>query len=145
MPRFRRRVVLPALSLGDPHWADDAGFDIARHVHALKLAAPGGDAELRELAGVLLSTPLDPRRPLWRLNLVSGVGDGFALVGQAHHALVDGLAAVEIATLLLDVRGAPRRRRDRRTGSRSPHPRRPARSAPRCAAEPPDPRRPARR
>jgi WS/DGAT/MGAT family acyltransferase len=106
MPRFRRRVVQPALSLGDPHWADDAGFDIARHVHGVALRAPGGAAELRELAGVLLSTPLDARRPLWRLNLIGGVDGGFALVGQAHHALVDGLAAVEIATLLLDVRGA---------------------------------------
>ncbi len=105
MPRFRRRVVLPAFSLGDPHWADDAGFDVARHVHSLKLAPPAGSAALRELAGVLLSTPLDATRPLWRLNLITGVGDGFALVGQAHHALVDGMAAVEVATLLLDVTG----------------------------------------
>ena len=37
-PRFRRRVVEPALGRGDPHWADDAGFDVARHVHALRLA-----------------------------------------------------------------------------------------------------------
>jgi WS/DGAT/MGAT family acyltransferase len=29
-------------------------------------------------------------------------GGGFAVVGQAHHALVDGVAAVEVAMLLLD-------------------------------------------
>ena len=34
VPRFRRRVAHPRLGLGDQHWADDAGFDIARHVHA---------------------------------------------------------------------------------------------------------------
>ena len=106
MPRFRRRVVLPALGLGDPHWTDDAGFDVARHVHAMKLAPPAGTGQLRELAGVLLSTPLDPQRPLWRLQLVTGLEGGFAIVGQAHHALVDGLAAVEVATLLLTSAGA---------------------------------------
>lgn len=106
MPRFRRRVVLPALSLGDAHWADDAGFDVARHVHSVKLRAPAGQTQLRELAQLLLSTPLDLQRPLWRLNLVTGLDGGFALVGQAHHALVDGLAAVEVATLLLDVKAS---------------------------------------
>jgi len=108
IPRFRRRVVRPALGLGDPHWADDRGFDIARHVHALRLGAPAGPAELRELAGVLLSTPLDGHRPLWRLYLVSGLRDGgFAIVGQAHHALVDGMAAIEVATMLFDELGGP--------------------------------------
>src|SRR5436190_15342616 len=58
VPRFRRRVVRPALGLGDAHWTDDVGFDVARHVHALRLAPPAGEAELRELVGVLLSRPL---------------------------------------------------------------------------------------
>ena len=106
----------PALGLGDPHWADDAGFDVARHVHALRLAAPAGAAELRDLAGVLLAGPLDPVRPLWRMTLVTGLqGGGFALIGQAHHALVDGVAALEVAALVLDpaararcARAAPR-------------------------------------
>jgi diacylglycerol O-acyltransferase / wax synthase len=110
VPRFRRRVVRPAFGLGDPHWADDAGFDVARHVHAVRLPAPAGQAELRELAGALLSHPLDPHRPLWRLYLVEGLEPGgFAIVGQAHHALVDGVAAVEVALLLFDAAGAPRR------------------------------------
>lgn len=111
LPRFRRRVVEPPLGLGDPHWADDAGFDVARHVHALRLAAPAGPAELRELAGVLLADPLDRTRPLWCMTLVTGLRDGgFALVGQAHHALVDGAAALELAALLLDPARAPARR-----------------------------------
>jgi diacylglycerol O-acyltransferase / wax synthase len=108
VPRFRRRVVRPPLGLGDPHWADDPLFDVAHHVHGLRLAAPGGPAELRELAGRLLSHRLDPRRPLWRMTLVDGLAaGGFAMIGQAHHALVDGIAAVEVAMLLFDVEGAP--------------------------------------
>ncbi len=99
VPRFRRRVTAPAL--GDPRWVDDPGFDVARHVHELTVAAPGSAAELRDLAGLLLSRPLDPARPLWQLYLVRGLApDGFALVGQAHHALVDGIAAIEVAALL---------------------------------------------
>ena len=119
VPRFRRRVSRPRLRLGDPHWADDAGFDIARHVHAVTLAPPAGPSELRELAGTLLSAPLDPAHPLWRMYLVGGLrGGGWAVVGQAHHALVDGIAAVEVAMLLFDAAGHP------------PAPARPARWAP---------------
>lgn len=106
MPRFRRRVVAPAIGFADPHWADDEGFDIARHVHAMRLAPPAGPAELRELTGVLLAAPLDAQRPLWRMNLVTGLaGGGFALVGQAHHALLDGVGAVQLAALLFDLPG----------------------------------------
>ena len=40
-------------------------------------------------------------------------GPGFAIVGQAHHALVDGIAAIEVATLLFGPapRAARRQRR----------------------------------
>jgi diacylglycerol O-acyltransferase len=104
VPRFRRRVVRRAF--GDPQWVDDAAFDIARHVHAVTLAPPAGAGELRALAGALLSRPLDPSRPLWRLYLVDGLATGdWAVIGQAHHALVDGIAAVEVAMLLFDVVG----------------------------------------
>jgi diacylglycerol O-acyltransferase / wax synthase len=103
VPRFRRRVVRPAFGLGDAYWADDPAFDIANHVHGLRLADPGGPQELRELAGALLSVRLDHRRPLWRLCLIDGLASGgFALVGQAHHALVDGIAAIQVALLLFD-------------------------------------------
>ena len=106
VPRFRRRVVRPRI--GDPRWVDDPGFDVANHVYAVTLAPPAGGRELRDLAGRLLSQPLDPRHPLWRVYLVSGLrGEGWAVIGQAHHALVDGIAAVEVAMLLFDAAGHP--------------------------------------
>jgi diacylglycerol O-acyltransferase len=99
VPRFRRRLVRPALS--GPLWADDPGFDVAHHAFAVSLAAPGGAGQLREVAGALLSQPLPADRPLWRMYLVDGLADGgFAVIGQAHHALVDGIAAIEVALLL---------------------------------------------
>jgi WS/DGAT/MGAT family acyltransferase len=102
VPRFRRRLVAPApLGLGGPSWVDDPGFDVARHAFAVSLPAPGGAEQLREIAGLLLSQPLPADRPLWRMYLLDGLdGGGFALVGQAHHALVDGIAAIEVALLL---------------------------------------------
>jgi len=105
VPRFRRVVRSTAAGLA---WVDDPGFDVAHHVDAVHLPAPGGPAELRETAGALLGRTLDPARPLWRFYLVDGLRDGgFAVVGQAHHALVDGIAAIEVATLLFDLAGAP--------------------------------------
>lgn len=100
VPRFRRRIAgVP----GGLAWVDDPTFDVAGHVHHVTLPAPGGTGELRGTAGALLSRPLDPARPLWRMYLVDGLaGGGFALVGQVHHALVDGIAAVEVALLLFD-------------------------------------------
>jgi len=94
VPRFRRRLTRVAPDV--PAWADDPSFDVARHVFGV---SPRGD--LAELAGTLLSAPLPGDRPLWRMYLVDGLpGGGFALVGQAHHALLDGVAAVQVAQLL---------------------------------------------
>jgi diacylglycerol O-acyltransferase / wax synthase len=103
LPRFRRRVLSSRLMLHDPMWVDDERFDIAEHVRVIRVPQSGGPPATRRIAGELLSTPLDLSRPLWRLCLLDGLeADRFAIVGQVHHALVDGVAAVEMAELLLD-------------------------------------------
>ena len=103
VPRFRRRALCSRLRLHDPVWIDDESFDVARHVLAVPAPSECSTAELRALAGELLSAPLDAGRPLWRLHLITGLRGGrFAIVGQVHHALADGLGAVALAALLLD-------------------------------------------
>ena len=100
LPRLRRRVMTSPLH--HPLWVDDPGFDLRYHVARLEIPRPGGSRELRGLVGAVLSEPLDPERPLWRLYLLEGLrGGGFAMVAKAHHALVDGLAAVQLARLLV--------------------------------------------
>ena len=67
------------------------------------LPSPGDDAELRELVGRLMSEPLDFARPLWQLYLVEGLDGGrHAYVNKTHHALVDGVAAIDVGTVILD-------------------------------------------
>jgi diacylglycerol O-acyltransferase / wax synthase len=100
-PRFRQ-VVAPA-PLGEPIWVDDPDFRLDRHV----TVAPGpvrGRRELERLSGSFLSRQLDRRRPLWQVVVVPRAGPGRAAVlGKVHHAMVDGIAAVELGTLLFDL------------------------------------------
>jgi WS/DGAT/MGAT family acyltransferase len=100
-PRFRQRVV-PA-PLGEPLWVDDPTFVLADHV-LVEDAAIGGRRELEQLAGRFLSRQLDRERPLWQIVVVPRTGDGTAAVlGKVHHAMVDGVAAVELGALLFDL------------------------------------------
>ena len=104
IPRFRQRITsVGAIALDNPVWADDSGFDIERHVRRVALPQPGRRRELRELVGRVMSEPLDLTRPLWQLYLVEGLeGKRHAYISKTHHALVDGVAAVDVGTIILD-------------------------------------------
>ncbi|HET8617971.1 MAG TPA: wax ester/triacylglycerol synthase domain-containing protein, partial [Acidimicrobiales bacterium] len=104
LPRMRRRLAAVPLDVDRPYWVDDPGFDIARHVREVRLPPPGDEDALRSLAGDLLSQVLPRDRPLWDLVFVTGLDRGrVGLVERVHHALVDGVSGVELATLLLDL------------------------------------------
>jgi WS/DGAT/MGAT family acyltransferase len=96
-PRYRQRLEPVPFGVNDPVWVDDEEFDLANHV----LAASGTD--LDEVVANAMSTPLERSRPMWECWVVPELDDGrLAVVGKAHHSMVDGLAAVELAALLLD-------------------------------------------
>jgi diacylglycerol O-acyltransferase / wax synthase len=122
LPRYRQRLSEPRTGgLRWPTWDPDPDFDIANHVRAEGLPAPGGIDELREWAGEYFSIRLDRRRPLWELVVIE-LGDGrWAMVSKTHHCLVDGVGSVDAAKVLLDTapdasspaeEGAPSRRID---------------------------------
>jgi diacylglycerol O-acyltransferase / wax synthase len=97
-PRYRQRLAPVPLGVARPLWIDDDRFDISRHVRRWS----GGD--LLELAAKVMSTPLSRERPLWELWIANQLDDGrVGVVGKAHHCMVDGIAAVELAALLLDL------------------------------------------
>jgi WS/DGAT/MGAT family acyltransferase len=91
--------------MAEPVWVDDERFDVAHHV--VGLSEPGetvSRSRFDELADLVLSKPLDRTRALWEIHLVPRLSDGgLGIVMKAHHAMVDGKSAVELALLLLDV------------------------------------------
>lgn len=100
-PRFRQRV--RSAPLGEPFLRDDPDFDVAGHItESPRRVMPA--RELREACNRFLSEQLDRERPLWQILVVPRVDERrAAIIGKVHHALVDGVAAVELGTLLFDV------------------------------------------
>jgi diacylglycerol O-acyltransferase / wax synthase len=108
VPRFRQKLAFPPVETGRPFWIDDPSFNLAYHVRHSALPAPGSEEQLRNIAGRLFSQALDRSKPLWELWLVQGLErNRFALVTKTHHALVDGVSGVDIATVLFDLKPVP--------------------------------------
>jgi WS/DGAT/MGAT family acyltransferase len=104
VPRYRQRVAEVPGHLADPVWVDDRDFDLAYHLRRSGLPRPGTETQLLDLVSRLASRPLDRNRPLWEAYLVEGLSDGrVAVVTKTHPALVDGLSAIDIGQVLLDV------------------------------------------
>jgi diacylglycerol O-acyltransferase len=96
-PRFRQRLAQVPLGLNTPMWVDDQAFDVNRHV------VPSSSHRLDELVDTCMSQQLRRDRPLWQICISDRLDDGrIGLVGKAHHCMVDGIAAVELGSLLLD-------------------------------------------
>src|SRR5215217_74346 len=108
VPRFRQKLAFPPIETGRPLWVDDPSFNLEYHVRDTALPAPGSEAQLRALAARVHSQALDRSKPLWEMWLVHGLdGDRFALITKTHHALVDGVAGVDLATVLFDLTPVP--------------------------------------
>jgi diacylglycerol O-acyltransferase len=101
-PRYRQKIAPDALGLNAPLWIDAEEFDPAEHIHH------SAAERLEDLADAVLSEPLRRDRPLWEFWIAPELADGrIGLVGKAHHCMVDGIAAVELGSLLLDTEPAP--------------------------------------
>ncbi len=108
IPRYRQRLASAVPGVAQPEWVDDEHFDLGWHVRHVALPAPGGDAELAAFVGREFSRKLDRDRPLWELNVVEGLARRrVALVPRMHHALVDGVGAIDVGTVLLDPSAEP--------------------------------------
>ncbi len=108
VPRYRQKLATPPVETGRPFWIDDPQFNLVYHVRHSGLPAPGGENELRRLAARVFSQQLDRTKPLWELWLVEGLKKKqFAIISKTHHALVDGISGVDIATVLFDVEPVP--------------------------------------
>ena len=109
VPRYRQRIRWVPGHIASPVWVDDEHFDVTFHVRRSALPRPGTDAQLRELVARIMSRPLDRKRPLWEMYLVEGLSRRrFAVVTKTHHAMVDGISAIDIGQVILDVTPEPR-------------------------------------
>jgi diacylglycerol O-acyltransferase len=110
VPRYRQKVRFPPLHVGPPVWIDDPYFNLDYHVRRTALPAPGGEQELRALVGRVMSQQLDRTKPLWEMWVTEGLGgDRWALVSKTHHCMVDGVAATDLLSVMLDSERAPAR------------------------------------
>lgn len=108
VPRYRQRVVAVPGNIANPVWVDDADFDLSYHLRRSAVPRPGRDDQLLELVARLMSRPLDRDRPLWEMYVVEGLsGRRLAIISKTHHAMVDGLAAVDLGQVILDATPNP--------------------------------------
>ena len=108
VPRMRQRVAGPDWALGHARWVQDEQFDVADHIRIV--GAPGDasfDAVLA-MAAEAATAPFDSARPLWDATLVTGVSlDRAVLMLRVHHAIADGVRAIQMLGNLLDVEAEP--------------------------------------
>jgi WS/DGAT/MGAT family acyltransferase len=108
VPRYRQKLATPPLETGRPLWIDDPDFNLEYHVRHTALPPPGSEEQLFLLASRIASQQLDRSKPLWENWLVEGLeGDRFALISKTHHALVDGISGVDLASVLFDAEREP--------------------------------------
>ncbi|HKP89257.1 MAG TPA: wax ester/triacylglycerol synthase domain-containing protein, partial [Thermoleophilaceae bacterium] len=113
VPRYRQKLAFPPLQTGRPVWVDDPSFNLEYHVRRTALPSPGSEEQLRLLAGRIFSQQLDRSRPLWELWVVENIeaagsdARSFALISKTHHALIDGVAGVDLAQVLFDLGPVP--------------------------------------
>jgi diacylglycerol O-acyltransferase / wax synthase len=108
VPRYRQKLATPPLETGRPLWVDDPDFNLEYHVRHTALPPPGSEEQLFLLTSRIASQQLDRSKPLWEFWLVEGLdGDRFALISKTHHALVDGISGVDLASVLFDAEREP--------------------------------------
>jgi WS/DGAT/MGAT family acyltransferase len=107
VPRYRQK--LAEHPGGRPLWVDDPDFNLEYHVRQTALPKPGSETQLMRLAARIMSQQLDRTKPLWEVWLVEGLEDNrVAMISKTHHALIDGVSGVDLATVMFDLTPVPR-------------------------------------
>ncbi|MGB1584048.1 MAG: WS/DGAT/MGAT family O-acyltransferase, partial [Solirubrobacterales bacterium] len=102
VPRYRQRLVWAPMETGRPFWVDDPDFNLSYHVRDAALPAPGNDEQLERMCARIFSQRLDRQKPLWEMWLIDGLAGGrFAMILKTHHSVVDGIAGIDVGTVLL--------------------------------------------
>ena len=102
IPLLRKKLVQDPLRIGSVRKVEDPEFDIHEHIVIDSLARPGGYRQLAQRIAELSAEPLGLTR-LWRWTVIEGLRGGrVAVVCKLHHALADGLGAIEVLSSIYD-------------------------------------------
>lgn len=106
VPRYRQKLAHhPG---GRPLWVDDPDFNLEYHVRQTALPKPGSESQLMRLASRIMSQQLDRTKPLWEVWIIEGLQDGrVGMISKTHHALIDGVSGVDLATVMFDLSPVP--------------------------------------
>jgi diacylglycerol O-acyltransferase len=103
LPPFRQRVVHAPLGLTRPYWAEDPDLNVDDHLREVSLPAPGDRRQLAEEVSRIAARPFDLSRPLWEIDLITGLDSGETVMTlKFHHSAVDGGSAGKVMPILLD-------------------------------------------
>lgn len=104
VPKLRQRVRSNPLSMAPPRWETDPYFDLAFHLWWVNAPGVGSMRDLLSVAEPIAMSGFDRARPLWRVVVVEGLPGGrSALILKVHHAITDGIGAIQLQLELLDL------------------------------------------
>ncbi len=110
VPTYYERMVRVPFDYDHPWWVVDPEFDLEFHVRHIALPHPGDWRQLCIQAARLHARELDLDRPLWEMYVIEGLDNvegvppgSFAVVTKTHHAAVDGVSGVELASIINDL------------------------------------------
>ncbi|MCE5291232.1 MAG: wax ester/triacylglycerol synthase family O-acyltransferase [Nocardiaceae bacterium] len=105
LPRYTQRLQESWFGERHPTWVEDENYDTHWHVHSTHVTS---EAELARYVGKQMSARLDRSRPLWELHVIEGLPNNqSAVLVKMHHALVDGMSAVGVFMVLMDMTPEP--------------------------------------
>lgn len=104
-PIFRHRLAMVPFGIDRPYWVAEKDIDVEYHIRHIALPKPGDWRQLMIQIARLHSRPLDRSRPLWEAYVIEGLDNipklpagSFAMFMKFHHASVDGMAGIHLAT-----------------------------------------------
>ncbi|HVB78370.1 MAG TPA: wax ester/triacylglycerol synthase family O-acyltransferase [Candidatus Binataceae bacterium] len=105
LPRYRQRLVFAPFNLAHATLEDDPEFALRNHLKLHTLESGAGDAELAAAAMRANEPALERSRPLWELHLFQRLEGGrSALLWKIHHCIVDGVSALQLIAIAMDLR-----------------------------------------
>jgi diacylglycerol O-acyltransferase / wax synthase len=104
LPPLRRRFLPVPFGLDVPRLVDDPEFELSNHLHRAAVPSPGGLDEFARKVSDVMSQPLQPDQPPWEMHVIEQLAGGrIGLIAKVHHAIVDGVAGVQLMAQLLDL------------------------------------------